>query len=230
VSVTREELAAFADGELAEPRRSEVAAAVAADPALVDEIERHRELKGKLAAHFAPILDAPLPERLTAPLATGETKVVDFAAAKQRRAVRSIPQWSWVVGPALAASLALAVFMPRGGAEPEGYAGAQLASALDNQLVASQASSAPTRVLLSFRNGSGQLCRAFTGGTRSGIACKDSNGWQLQANGAAGGAQRGDYRMAGSSSAEIMAKAQEMASGPALSAEEEEEARAKGWR
>ena len=90
-----------------------------------------RALKGRLAAHFAPILDAPLPERLTAPLAAADTKVVDFAAARQKRTRRSIPRWSWLVGPALAASLALAVFMPRGGAEPEGYADPQLASALD---------------------------------------------------------------------------------------------------
>jgi hypothetical protein len=230
MSVTPEELAAFADGELAEPRLSELAAAVAADAALATEVEGHRALKDRLAAHFAPILDAPLPERLTAPLAADEKRVVDLAAARQKRAERRIPRWSWVVGPALAASLALAVFMPRGGAAPESYADPQLASVLDKQLVASQASGTPTRVLLSFRNGTGQFCRAFTAGTEGGIACKDSNGWRFQASGSAGGAQRGQYRMAGSSSAEIMAKAQEMASGPALSAEEEETAQANGWR
>jgi hypothetical protein len=130
----------------------------------------------------------------------------------------------------MAASLALAVFMPRGGVAPEGYADPQLARVLDNQLVASQTSGAPTRVLLSFRNDSGQFCRAFTAGTQGGIACKDPSGWRFQANGAAGGAQRGQYRMAASSSAEIMAKAQELASGPALSAQEEETAQANGWR
>jgi hypothetical protein len=228
MSVTREELAAFADGELAEPRRSEVAAAVAADGALANEVGRHRELKGILAARFAPILDAPVPERLTAPLAISDKKVADFADAKQKRAARGIPRW--VVAPAMAASLALAVFMSHGGAELEGYAEPQLASALDNQLVDSQTRSAPTRVLLSFRNNSGQFCRAYTGRRGSGIACKDRNGWRLHANGTGGEAQRADYRMAGSSSADIMQKAQEMASGPALSSEEERAARAKGWR
>jgi hypothetical protein len=230
MSVTPEDLTAFADGELEEPRRSEVAAAVAADPALVAEVERHRALKGKLSAHFAPILDEPVPESLTALLGGGRPKVADLTAARQRKAARGIPRWGWVVAPALAASLALAVFLPRGGSLPEGYAGPQLARALDQQLVASQASDAPTRVLLSFRNDGGQYCRAFSGTAQSGIACKDATGWQLEASGPGGGAQQGDYRMAGSSSAEIMARAQEMASGPALSAEEEQAARARGWR
>jgi len=229
MSVTREELAAFADGQLDDPRRSEVAAAVAADAALAAEVERHQRLKDKLTAHFAPILTAPVPEHLTAPLGGAAPKVVDFTAVRQRRAARRIPRWSWVVGPALAASLALAVFLPRGEVH-EGYANPQLASALDDQLVASQASTAPTHILLSFRSGDGQFCRAFSDHVQSGIACKDATGWQLQASGAPSDTQQGDYRMAGSSAAKIMVEAQEMAGGPALTAEEEQAARAAGWR
>ncbi len=230
MSVTREELAAFADGELKEPRRSEVAAAVSADPVLAGEVERHRALKDRLSAHFAPILDQQVPERLTALLGGAEAKVADLTAARQRKATRGRPRWGWIVGPALAASLALAVFLPRGGSVPEGYLGPQLASALDRQLVASQAGDAPTRVLLSFRNAGGQYCRAFSGEAQSGIACKDAIGWHMEASGPGGGAQQGDYRMAGSPSAELMVRAQEMASGPALSAEEERVARGRGWR
>jgi hypothetical protein len=230
MSVTPEELAAFADGEIGQPRRGDVAAAVAADPALAAEVERHRALKARLAAHFAPILEAPLPQRLTAALATAQPNVVDFAAVKQTRAARTVPRWSWVVGPALAASLALAVFLPRGGSVPEGYAAPQLAAVLDSQLIASQPSDAPTRILLSFRNRSGQFCRAFSGNAQSGIACKDTKGWQMNVSAASEVAQHGDYRQAGSSAAEIMAKAQEMAAGPALGAEEERAAKAMGWR
>jgi hypothetical protein len=36
--------------------------------------------------------------------------------------------------------------------------------------------------------------------------------------------------MAGSAAAELMAKAQEMAAGPALTADQERDARANGWR
>lgn len=230
MSVTPEELAAFADGELGEPRRTEVAAAVTADPALAAQVERHRALRDRLSAHFAPILDAPVPERLSAALGTSELKVADFSTAKQRRAARGIPHWGWVVGPALAASLVLAVVLLRGSGVPEGYAGPQLAAALDDQLVASQASNASTHILLSFRNRGGQFCRAFSGNAQSGIACKDATGWQLKLTGEPGDAQQGDYRMAGSSVARIMAEAQEIAGGPALTADEEEAARAGGWR
>jgi hypothetical protein len=205
-----------------------VAAAVAADSALADEVERHRAVRQRLAAHFAPILDAPVPERLSALVGGGKTKVVDFTTASQRRASRGFPRWGWIVGPALVASLALAVFLPRG--TPQGYADRELADALDQQLVATQASEAPTRVLLSFRNHTGQFCRAFSGSAQSGIACKDSTGWRLQATAPGAAAEPGDYRMAGSPAAAIMAQAQDMAAGPALTAEQEQAAKAKGWR
>jgi hypothetical protein len=230
MSVTREELAAFADDELVGPRRSEVVAAIEAEPALAVEVARHRALKKTLSAHFAPILDEPLSETLTALLGRHEPKVADFTAARQRRAVRGIPRWSWLVGPALAASLALAVFLPRGGAEAEGYAGPRLAAALNDQLVATQARGAPIRILLSFRAQGGQFCRAFSGDTQSGIACKDPRGWKLGMSEAGSAVRGGDYRMSSSTGAAIMAKAQSMAIGPALDAREEESARGRGWQ
>jgi hypothetical protein len=228
MSVTREELAAFADCQFDEPRRSELAAVVAADPALASEVERHRALGQRLTAHFAPILDEHVPGSLTGLLGGGDAKVADFAVTKQRRAARGFPRWGWIVAPALAASLALIVFLPRG--TPEGYAGPQLATALDDQLVATQGSGAATRMLLSFRNQDGEYCRAFSGAAQSGIACKDENGWRLQSTAAGATSEQGDYKMAGSPAAAILAQAQEIAAGPALTAEQEQTARAKGWR
>lgn len=228
MSTTREELAAFADGQLQEPRRGEVAAAVAADPALAAEVEQHHVVKQRLAAHFAPILDEPVPEGLTRLLGGAEAKVVDLTTARQRRAAGRFPGWGWIVAPALAASVALAVFLPHG--TPEGYADPQLANALDRQLVATQASDAPTRILLSFRNRLGEYCRAFTANQHSGIACKDSAGWQFKANLLDTVVHTGDYRQAGSSAPEIMARAQEMAAGPALTAAQERAAQVRGWR
>ncbi|HEY7806346.1 MAG TPA: anti-sigma factor [Croceibacterium sp.] len=228
MSVTREELAAFADGQLDEPRRSEVAAEVAADPALATELGRHRALKQRLAAHFAPILGQPVPTGLSALLGGPEAKVVDFTAARQHRAARGFPRWGWIVGPALAASLALAVFLPQ--RTPEGYADPRLAAALDDQLVASQREGAPTRILLSFRKRGGQYCRAFSGAAHSGIACKDGTGWRVEAGAGGAAPEHGGYKMAGSPAAAIMAQAQDMAAGPALTADQEATARARGWR
>lgn len=229
MTVTPEELAAFADGELESVRYAEIAAAVAADPALAEQLRVHRALKQRLDAHFAPILDEPVPDALAALLrpAPAAAEVIDFAAAREKR-TRTLPRWTWFAGPALAASLALAVVLPRGG---EGaYAEGALASALDGQLVASQAVDAPTRILLSFRDQAGAYCRAFTGEAQSGIACRDGDGWKLQVEGEGAAAQGGDYRMAGASAAEVMERAQAMAAGPALDAQQEASARANGWR
>lgn len=229
MTVTPEELAAFADGELDEPRRTQVEAEVAQDEALAAEVERHRALKAQLGAHFAPILTQPVPEQLTALLGARETKVADLTAARQRREARfSIPRWGWIAGPALAASLALALFLPGGSGTPEGYAGPQLAAVLDQRLVAQQAGGEQVRVLLSFRDETGAYCRAFTGADQSGIACRDNEGWRLRFEGSGVAAQESDYRMAGS--AEVLERAQEMAAGPALDPSEEEAAKATGWR
>lgn len=230
MTVTREELAAFADGELGEPRRSQVADEVAQDEALTAEVQRHRALKEQLNAHFAPILDQPVPDRLTGLLGADEGKVADFMAARQKReARRRVPRWGWIAGPALAASLALAVILPGGGA-PEGYAGTELAAVLDERLVADQAPGEDVRVLLSFRDEAGAYCRAFAGAEQSGIACRDDTGWKLQLEGQGATGHGTDYRMAGADAAEILARAQEMASGPALDAADEQAARNSGWR
>ena len=228
MSVTREELAAFADGELEAARQAEVAAAVAADPALAAQLEAHRALRERLEAHFAPIFEAPVPERL-ASLLRPEPQVIDFAAAREKRErARTLPRWTWFAGPALAASLALAVFMPRGAGD--GYASGGLAETLDGQLVAAQSADAPTRILLSFRDEGGAYCRAFAGEAQSGIACRDDAGWRLIEEAGGAEAEVTEYRMAGNPAAEVLERAQAMAAGPALDAAGERTAKAHGWR
>lgn len=228
MSVTREELAAFADGELGPAREAEVAAAVAADPALAARLEAHRALRERLEAHFAPVFAAPVPERLASMLRP-EPHIIDFGAARAKRErARTLPRWSWFAGPALAASLALAVLMPRG--TDDGYASGVLAETLDGQLVAAQSADAPTRILLSFRDEAGTYCRAFAGEAQSGIACRDAEGWRLIEEAAGARAQDSEYRMAGNPAAEVLERAQAMAAGPALDGAREEAARARGWR
>jgi hypothetical protein len=227
MTVTREEIAAFADGQLDPAREAELAALVEVDPALAEQVRAHRALRERLGAHFAPILEAPLPERLTAPLAE-KPAVIDFATARDKRErARVLPRWSWIAGPALAASLALAVFLPRGGAD---YADRALATTLDTQLVAAQDAGAPTRILLSFREEGGAFCRAFAGEAQSGIACRENQGWRLRMNAPGVPPQQAHYRMADNPAADVLERAQAMAAGGALDAEEERAAQARGWR
>ncbi|WP_095012666.1 anti-sigma factor family protein [Tsuneonella mangrovi] len=232
---TPEELAAFADGELTGARESEVAAMVAADPDLEREVERHRRLREQLGAHFAPIVDQPVPDRLVRAV-KGDAmppaaEVVDFAAARTRReAQHRIPRWTYLVAPAAAAALALAIFVPRGGGPASGYADTRLATALDTQLVADQPADAPTKILLSFEDKGGQYCRVFRSTGQSGIACRSPGGWRL-VDTASGSVSPGtQFAQAGEADAKLLARAQEMAKGPALDAEEEQAARADGWQ
>lgn len=229
MTITREELAAFADGELDSERCAEVGRLVAADPALAQEVAAHRALRARLSAHYSPVLDQPVPERLGA-LLERRANVVDLATKRENRsAARSgIPRWGWVAGPALAACLVLALLIPRESASDQ-YAGTQLAAALSDQLVATQPADAPVRILLSFRDGSGAYCRAFTAAEQGGIACKDRQGWRVMERLDGHPVENGEYRQASSVSAELMAKAQEMAIGPALDAEKEAEARRREW-
>lgn len=225
---TPEKIAAFADGQLESAEHADIAAAVAADPVLAEQVAAHQALRARLSNHFAPLANAPVPDRLAALLATPQAEVVDLAQMRARRS--GLPRWTWVAGPALAASLVLAVTLGRGGGSGADYAPDQIAAALDSQLVGEQAGDAPVRVLLSFRDAGGTYCRAYSAREASGIACRDSEGWKLQGASAPGaGPAGGEYRQAGSE-AEVMAHAQALAAGPALDAAAERAARARGWR
>lgn len=223
--ISPDELAAFADGQLDAARHEEVAAMVAADPALGAQVASHRALRQRLSAHFAPVLEQPVPGRLTAAVRPGG-EVVDLAAARNRR---RLPAWTRWGAPALAACLAVAVFVgTRGpGSTAPGYANVQLASTLDTQLSAERGE---TRILLSFRDGAGHYCRAFAAAAQSGIACRDASGWKLHEVTGGSPSHDSEYRQAGANDGDLMAAAQDMAAGPALDAGEEAAARAAGWQ
>lgn len=232
MTITREELAAFADGELDAARRGEIEAAVRADPALAAEVGRHRRLKATLAGHFSPILEAPVPERLTAIIASPrQAELVDFAAAKVRRESKpTLRRWTpWLAGPALAASLALALlWQPPGDARADRATG-DLAAALDTQLSGERPSAAGPEILLSFRDDTGAYCRAYRGPSEAGLACREDGSWRIRRRMSSDADATTEYRQAGSAAAAIFAAAQEMAAGPALSPADERAARSRGW-
>lgn len=232
--VTEEMLAAYADGELEGAERAAVEAEIAADPALARKVEAHRELRARLSAHFAPVAAEPVPAHLAALLTTAAPEsggeVASLAAARQKRGLAPvIRRWAPLAGPALAASLILALWQPWQGGTPEGYANGDLAAALDRQLAATQPADAETRILLSFEREGGGLCRAYRTGEAGGIACRDSTGWKIERQFALGSAPSTEFRQAGSE-ADLLAAAQDMAEGGALDAAGEAEARERGWR
>lgn len=232
MTLSRETIAAYADGELDGKAAREVEAAIAAYPELQAQVDAHRTLKGRLSAHFAPVVDQPIPERFLELIRNERpgANVVDFAEASRMRAKPALPRFRWV-GPALAASLVLAlVSYGVSQRSVHDYAIGDIAVALDSQLVATQPAGASVRILLSFRDGEGRFCRGFSAAAQAGIACRDGRGWKLRKLIGGGDAATTEYRQAGSADAEVMAAIQDLAQGPALDVDGERNAMQTGWR
>jgi hypothetical protein len=234
MTIGDETLIAFADGELTGIRRAELERALAGDPELRARLERQQRLRALIAGHYAPVEDEPVPDRFTALLAVpAEDNVVDFAAAKQRRAR---PLWQSLT--ALAATLVLGLIagqmLPGGEGGPVAMEGGtmvargDLADALDRRLAGDQGGE--TRIGVSFAAADGRFCRTFDGAEMSGLACRGDAGWQLVATAPGSGAAGAEYRQASSGNALVLGAAQEMMAGEPLDAAGERRARDTGWR
>lgn len=223
-------LLAYLDDELEEEDRQRVAATLAADPALRAECERQRGLRQTLAAHYAPVLDEPVPARLRAVL---QPQVVDLAPARQAARPRR-----WLAPIALAASLVVGIAI--GGQMSDGddvaivdgglVARGALARTLDRQLASDQPAGAPTRVGVSFARADGTLCRTFVTPGAAGLACHEGESWRLLALASAQDGGRGDYRQAASGPPLVLRMAQEMMSGEPFDPAAERQARDRAWR
>ncbi len=229
MTISPEQLAAYADGELDEVTASRVRRAVADDPDLARELDKLTALHRMLVARFDPIVTEPVSERFTT-LIDAASKVVDLSEVRTaRHRVWQRPQFQRGAVAAIAACLLATVMVSGRGGAPAGYADTQLAAALD-ETMSSETGADGTKLLISFRDSKGTACRGYVAKDTSGIACHDSRGWKLEILGGAKAKQTSQYRQASSADASIMAAAQEMASGPALDLAGEKEAREGGWR
>lgn len=229
-----EQFYAWLDGELDEEDAASVAARVAADPELLKLAEQHRALGAKLRSAFDPIALSPVPEHLLA-AARPQTTVVDFGKAREKRSIRfGLPQWA-----AIAATLVVGVItgtmLQGGGSSPvetsDGrlIAAASLDKALDVQL-ASADQSGPVRIGMTFRDGSGAICRTFIDAGSSGLACQDRGQWQIRGLFAAPEGQQADFRMAAGADPAVGALIDSTIAGDAFDANQERAAKERGWR
>ncbi len=188
------------------------------------------QLRDRLRACFDAVLTEPVPQRL-----------LDAVARRRSRPLGVM----WL---AMAASFACGMIL--GAVVPnfhhansrnvirkgEVRADAALERALSQQL-ASDASSGPVRVGVSFLSRSGQYCRTFIDGRErdavAGLACHDSDTWRLRV------LQTGDVEKpaggmtylpaATSLSASILEAVQALMQGDLLDAEGEKKGREQGW-
>ncbi|MBY4638121.1 anti-sigma factor [Sphingopyxis sp. XHP0097] len=228
-------IAAFVDGELDDLTARRIEREAANDAALAAEIRRQRELKDRLRSHFAPVLDEPLPDRLTQLLRAEAAVDTSLAERRAARQARFGGQWGAMQWGAMAAALVLGLtvgMQPWGPASPVAVesgalvASGPLANALDTQLASNQPADAATRIGLSFRAQDGRYCRSFESAAVDGIACREGEGWTLEQT--LRGSPATDYRQA--SSASLAAASAAMMAGEPLDAEGERAARDAGWK
>lgn len=221
-----EMLMAYADGELDPLNAKRVERAIAGDPALAHEVERHRALRKRISDGFAPVADERVPDRLAALL---ENNIVELPAPGKRPILTR-----WREAAALAACLLLGLMIGMG--VPHGpvsagagglHASGSLAAALDDQI---GGAGGAVKVAVSFRDKQGSYCRVFSSSATDGIACRDASGWALRRTQQGLTTTRSDYAQAGSPDPELMAAAQDMMAGEPLDTRGEEAARRAGWR
>ena len=222
-------VAAFVDGELDDLTARRMEREAENDAELAAEIMRHRALKARLEAHFAPVAEEAVPERLRALLVEPklDTSLAARREAKQAR-FASIHWGAIAAALVLGLTIGLKPWLPAadvGHANGTLVASGALASALDTQLASSQPASADVRIGLTFRDKQGRTCRSFEGRALSGIGCRDRGHWALERTMA--GQAGSDYRQA--SSGALAADVAKMMAGEALDAAAERAARQKGW-
>ncbi|MEO5641069.1 MAG: anti-sigma factor [Sphingomicrobium sp.] len=228
--MTDEKFFAWLDGELSHEEATEVANAVAADPALTAKADRHRAFAVRMKAAFDPVMAEAAP-----PLPV--SNVIDFSAARQGRRgwLPARAQWA-ALAATLVVGLATTTLLFERGTVPHidqpAMAGGELAAALDTQLASAPVAGSPIRIGLTFRTNQGALCRSFTQPGASGLACHEDGGWHVRGKFASDGTPDGgsDYRMAAGTDPRLAALIDGIIAGDPLDARAEAAARARRWR
>ena len=233
-----EKFFAWLDGELGASEAAEMESRVAADPELARLAEQHRRLGVRLKTAFDSVATAPVPQRLTESARPRRREVVDMAPWRQALArpfVGPLPQWV-----AMAAMIAVGLFAgtfigreidssPVALRDGQVYAAGPVDEALETQLAAAP-SGGPVRIRLTFRGRSGAICRSFTYGASSGLACRSGDDWQVRGLFAAPEGQAGEYRMAAGMDPNLAALIDSTIAGEPAGAAQERTLKERGWR
>lgn len=228
-----EEFFAWLDGELEGEAAERVAARVAASPQLSAQAEQHRKLAAGLRGAFTPVMEAGI-----APPRVQSAQVIDFGSRatelEQRRRLFAAPQWA-----AMAATLAIGIVAGqlvggRSGASIQSRDGMLVAAASLDQALDARLASAPAdegaRIGLTFRDAAGNVCRSFSVGVASGLACRKGEDWRILGLFQGAGERDGDYRMAAGGDPRLAALIDETIAGEPFDAVQESAAQERDWR
>lgn len=224
------------DGELSPDEAAAVDAAAAADPPVAARLADLRALRDLTREAFPAVADprdAPLAALI---LEGGVTRPAGMATwLKEAFAPRLAPVWA---GAAVAAFV-LGLAVGQGGGD-DGFvlesggvvADAGLVRVLDRGLAADAPDRKGRSVGLTFRDGEGRWCRTFAAAKDgvAGLACREADGWRLEAL-APFAAATTEVRMAAADiPAPVLAGVDALIAGDALDAAAEARARDAGWR
>ena len=240
MSVTQEQLMAYADGELDGVEKALVEAELTSNAEARATVDRHRALRAKLSGAFAPALEEPVPQRLVeaarAAAKAPAPNVVDFAAARERKLGWTRREWG-----AMAACLMVGVLFggvalrkpdPMIMASNGGLvANGALERALDTQLASDAGKT--VRIGLTFRGQGGESCRTYSyeNGGVSGMACREDDTWRVQMAVASAPRAPSQFRTASvETPPALLALVEEKIAGETLDAAQEKAARDGGWR
>lgn len=245
-------LQAYVDGELDAASAARIDAALANDAVLARRVQQARDLRARVRAAFDPVLDEPVPARLSALLQPPSAQTPIPAAphvmpaggrgtgTTRRRTTR---RW-FVPGAALAASVALlavALWWWQPGGDlvrmqgGQSFAAGALTHALDETLASEPDAHAPVAIGLSFRSTDGRICRTFllrSPPARAGLACRSDAGWALPVLSAVATPEGGgELRQAASAlPPAVQAAVDARLRGNVFDAQQERAARDAGWR
>ncbi len=178
-----EQLSAWLDGALPPEEMALVEAAVAADPALAERAAAWQETDRRIVGAFAPIAQQPVDAEMLDRLG--------LAKPPAPQPANDNPPWwrrhALPLGGAIAASLvAVAVLLQTGSPVPSSDQGISLALETTPSLSTSRlADGRELRPLLTVRSADGRYCREYQLGKESGLACRDSEGWKVEATASA---------------------------------------------
>lgn len=246
---TTETLMAYADGELDAQTRAQIEAEMAQDAELAAavgaQLAQRNALQAKLRNAFSGALQEEVPERLLAAVQTSPpaaAPVVDLGQHRAERAPRAPRSWSWPHWGAIAASVLLGVIVGRVSLTSNDLfvtkQGRMLArGALDAALTTQGGGNIDRetgiRLGVSYLAKSGDYCRTFTledVQPLAGLACRHDAQWSIDALTRTKADGSGTYRMAGAAvPALILGLVEDTIAGDPLDAEQEADARQRGW-